>query len=113
MEKDFSTYRFAYVTKPPSTGNRVAISIKQLEPAQMESDQMAIPMIKPSGPALVNGPPIETNRAAPIAETVSSQPQRLNVCGPTTRDGDQLDMSHTQTPNYGLVTVPLNGTQPE
>jgi len=46
---------------------RVAISIKQFEPAKMDNDQMAIPMIKPRGPAFVKGPPIETKRAAPIA----------------------------------------------
>jgi hypothetical protein len=33
----------------------------------MDRDQMAIPIRRPRGPALVNGPPIETKRAAPIA----------------------------------------------
>jgi hypothetical protein len=46
---------------------RVAISIKQFDPAKIEADQMAIPMIKPKGPALVRGPPMDTNSAAPIA----------------------------------------------
>lgn len=46
---------------------RVAISIKQFEPAKIEADQIAIPMINPSGPAFVRGPPMETNSAAPIA----------------------------------------------
>jgi len=55
------------VTKPPSTGIKVAISIKQFEPAKMEADQMAIPIINPRGPALVSGPPMDTNSAAPIA----------------------------------------------
>jgi len=47
---------------------RVAISIKQLEPAKIDADQIAIPMISPRGPAFVNGPPMETNNAAPIAD---------------------------------------------
>jgi hypothetical protein len=46
---------------------RVAISIKQFEPAKIEADQMAIPIINPSGPAFVRGPPMDTNNAAPIA----------------------------------------------
>ena len=55
------------MTKPPSTGIKVAISIKQFEPAKMEADQIAIPIINPRGPALVSGPPMDTNSAAPIA----------------------------------------------
>jgi hypothetical protein len=46
---------------------RVAISIKQFEPANIDADQMAIPIISPRGPAFVSGPPIETKSAAPIA----------------------------------------------
>ena len=87
------------MTKPPSTGIKVAISIKQLDPAKIEADQMAIPIINPRGPAFVSGPPMDTNSAAPIAIH-----QHISIfafmLGHTSRDGNKLDMSHSKTPGY-------------
>ena len=89
---------------------RVAISIKQFEPAKIEADQIAIPIIKPRGPAFVRGPPMDTNSAAPIATR-----QHLSLIVSlvhTSRDGNKLDMSHTKTPIYQyqnrIMTMGLN-----
>jgi len=77
---------------------RVAISIKQFEPAKIEADQMAIPIIKPRGPAFVSGPPMDTNSAAPIA--IHQHLINQLTKGLTSRDSNKLDMSHSKTPVY-------------
>lgn len=67
--------------------------------------------MRPRGPALVNGPPMETKRAAPIAgdRLAFCYPLHLVRTGHTARDGNQLDMSHTQTPKRWLVTARAPG----
>jgi len=78
---------------------RVAISIKQFEPAKMDADQIAIPIINPRGPAFVRGPPMDTNSAAPIAIHQHISIFTL-IMGLTSRDGNKLDVSHSKTPKY-------------
>ena len=60
------------VRKPPSIGNKVVISMRELLPHHMTNDQMQTPSKRPNGPAEVSGPPMETNRPAPTAPLMAS-----------------------------------------
>jgi hypothetical protein len=66
IPNELSTKRPAYVVKPPSSGSKVAISIRQFEAANTTIDHMITPMRSPAGPAETRGLPTEMNRVVPI-----------------------------------------------
>ena len=83
LPTESSIKRPAKVIKPPSIGNSVVISTKQLLAQKTTKDQVMIPISSPSGPAAVRGDPIDTKRPAPGCQyrgrSVPAIPQNGNV----------------------------------